>query len=218
MQHMQDTYGIPADLMAYVNVGLLEVVSENPNERTIEFHIPSMRERDTEGRTTSYSLTWINPKFNAQFCRHYEQQPGDAPNFELVMDIEDIGDDFVEPVQTVDELVGWLDGASAHVHRRKTGTPLPTPEELADAFCSIITSWLPVETVAEINRRNALPEYAGCCASHDFCDPNQAMIDAMWTFGVAFEPANDGMKLIDDAWEIAKQRGFATRENALAGD
>ncbi len=86
-------------------------------------------------------------------------------------------------------------------------TKIPSAEQLCDQFCRILNEWLDPPTVGEINRLNSLPEYAGCCASHDFCDPNQAMADALETFGVEFHP--DLCDLINEAWDQARERQFA---------
>lgn len=82
----------------------------------------------------------------------------------------------------------------------------PTTKELCDKFCRILNEWLPPQSIAEINRLNDSPEYEGCCATHDFCDPNQAMADALEEFGLHFDPKM--CDLINEAWELAKQRGF----------
>lgn len=102
-------YKIPAEVMAFVNDGFLEIVSENEAEKTVEFHIPSQRRTDTEGRITSWSIVWIHPDFNAQFCRYYDKEPGDLPNFHVVEDTTDIGDELVDGLNTVAELVEWLE-------------------------------------------------------------------------------------------------------------
>ena len=84
---------------------------------------------------------------------------------------------------------------------------VPSPEPLSEEFCRIMNEWLDPSEIREINRRNALPEYTGCCASHDFCDPNQAMADALETFGVELHP--DLCKLINEAWHRAREWQFA---------
>ena len=85
-------------------------------------------------------------------------------------------------------------------------TTIIDPEDLASEFCRVLNDWLGADTLQEINRRNALPEYESCCASHDFCDPNQAMLEAMETFGVGFEPDQCG--LINAAWDHARIQHF----------
>ena len=83
----------------------------------------------------------------------------------------------------------------------------PSSEQLSDVFCRILNEWLEQEQIREINRRNSLPEYSDCCASHDFCDPNQAMADALETFGLDFHPNLCG--LINEAWDRARDQQFA---------
>lgn len=81
--------------------------------------------------------------------------------------------------------------------------------KLSNAFSAILNEWIP-EKLAEVNRLNK--EHAGdnCCATHDFCDPNQAMIDAFKSlFGK--EPTGRNREqnyLIDNAWELSKTNGF----------
>jgi len=83
----------------------------------------------------------------------------------------------------------------------------PTSEQLARTFTRRIIDWLDNDTIAEVNRRNVLREYEGCCATHDFCDSNQAMIEALKTFGLEFD--HNLIELINEAWDRAKQAGFA---------
>jgi hypothetical protein len=117
MPDLATTYAIPPELMEFVNDGFLEVLAEAEAEKTIEFHIPSLLYEDHRGRGTSYSLTWTHPDFNAQFCRYYHERPGDLPNFELTIDTDDVGSED-EDLETVDDLVAWLDEALAVVRRR----------------------------------------------------------------------------------------------------
>lgn len=83
---------------------------------------------------------------------------------------------------------------------------VPTAEALAEQFSQTINDWFDADTIAEVNRLNHSPEYKGVCATHDFCDANQAMIDSLDTFGLEFE--HDLIELINASWEIAKQNGF----------
>lgn len=86
---------------------------------------------------------------------------------------------------------------------------------LAGIFADVVHDVTTPEEFAEIKRRNATPEYSGCCASHDFMDANEAM-------GRAFKQAFgrgplDGVEHMSDedialwnaAWNQAK-KGWLT--------
>lgn len=77
---------------------------------------------------------------------------------------------------------------------------------LSSEFSRILREWLSPDELAEINRRNSTPEYSGCCASHDFCDPNQAMVEALEVFGLDFHPRL--CDLVNEAWGIVSRSGF----------
>lgn len=79
--------------------------------------------------------------------------------------------------------------------------------DLAREFSRILCEWCTPDEMAEIRQRNLTPEYSGgCCASHDFYDANQAMIDAVESLGGEYDTDSD--LPIDAAWGIAKQAGF----------
>lgn len=84
--------------------------------------------------------------------------------------------------------------------------PMVSPGILAAEFSRILHEWLTADELAEIQRRNSTLEYSGFCASHDFCDPNQAMIDALSIHGLEFDTELCG--LINDAWAISRMSGF----------
>lgn len=115
-----------------------------------------------------------------------------------------------------------------------TGTTT-TPDALADAFADVLRRWLSPAEFAEMQRRNATPEYGGpVCASHDFCDANEAMAEAFkaltgrepvgsWETHpdpvtgeqVADDPAEEAQATADSAlwnaaWEIAGARHLIT--------
>lgn len=106
-------YGIPTGVMRFVENGLLEILREDEEHKTIEFHMPSKRWVDAEGRVTSYSLIWIHPDFNGQFCHYYDRIPGDLPNYWLTEDVTDIGAEQVAGLESVTDLVWWLDEFSS---------------------------------------------------------------------------------------------------------
>lgn len=86
----------------------------------------------------------------------------------------------------------------------------PTREErLAKQFHALVRRDLPGH-LAEIDRRNALPDMEGCCATHDFCDANEIMADAFKdTFGCEIDLNEDlDLRIWNGAWTIAKSRGF----------
>lgn len=102
-------------------------------------------------------------------------------------------------------------------------------EKLAKEFSKILNEWLSKDEITEINKRNATEEYKGNCATHDFCDPNQAMLDAfenvMGRELVFFngdvpesEKQNEyDMALWSKAWTLAHNNKFSTTAKYDAG-
>ena len=101
-------YQIPAEVMAFVDNGFLEVAEDIPDRATVEFRIPSLGSADSSDRYTLYNLVWIHPGRNAEFCHSYFERPGDMPNFYVRIDTEHSRDEQVENLETVDDLVDWL--------------------------------------------------------------------------------------------------------------
>ncbi len=110
MSGLAQKYKIPTEVMAFVNEGILKLAGEDEANKTVEFHIPAMRWRDRAGHITSYSVIWIHPDFNAEFCRYYAENPGDLPNFYAEKDTTDVGSDRVDGLESVDDFVAWLEG------------------------------------------------------------------------------------------------------------
>lgn len=71
-----------------------------------------------------------------------------------------------------DAVVKFVDGFDGKLNDQKWA--------IAIAFVDKIREWLSEEERAEVVRRNRLPEYRaiGACATHDFCDANEAMAPA----------------------------------------
>lgn len=92
-------------------------------------------------------------------------------------------------------------------------------ENLAQTFSKILLQWLGQDKIDAINAENALRNDTSC-ASHDHCDPNQAMIDA---YAVVFgrEPFNDDDQeqsdldtdRINEAWNLSKKNKFQFNPN-----
>lgn len=93
--------------------------------------------------------------------------------------------------------------------------------QLAREFCKRLNDYLGAEKMAEIRRRNATADYShGACATHDFCDANQLMIDAAIAANILpadYESARSDRdvlftdaenRLFDDAWTLARLAGY----------
>lgn len=85
---------------------------------------------------------------------------------------------------------------------------MATAIELAKAFAEKLNEVLTAEQMEQVNDLNAGARYAGLnvCHSHDFCDANQVMLDAL---GEEFDNSDEQNKLINEAWEIAKRAEFS---------
>ena len=94
-------------------------------------------------------------------------------------------------------------------------------EKLAEEFARIIREWLTAEEMIEVNRLNdAEPENSGICHSHDFCDANMALVEALDNLGIenSIDLPNDtfdervayiyAMKFESAAWDLAKSNHF----------
>ena len=88
----------------------------------------------------------------------------------------------------------------------------------AAEFSRVLCIWLPSDQIAEAVRLNAAesPDF-GICHSHDHCDANMAMYEAMTNLGIApYIDYEDGtaerdnhLALWNAAWDIAKAAGFS---------
>lgn len=80
---------------------------------------------------------------------------------------------------------------------------------LAREFANTIKEWLGKGAFKTMIEENKTPEYygTGCCASHNYCDSNQAMIDVLETNGIIY-----GSKKFDSAcslvWDYARKHNF----------
>lgn len=89
-----------------------------------------------------------------------------------------------------------------------------THEQVADKFREIIRDWHTPEQVETIDLRNRFEEDPGVCHSHDFCDANMAMMEAMESFDIpVFDETghinNDTCLFWGLSWDIASKKGFA---------
>ena len=92
------------------------------------------------------------------------------------------------------------------------------PESLANSFVAKLRSWLTPEQWQEMRRRNAMPEYRdfGACASHDFCDSNEALIQALESLDYSEYLENltsdKSLALFNAAWDIARREHLTATE------
>lgn len=86
---------------------------------------------------------------------------------------------------------------------------MTTIEQLSQEFTKVITNWLTPDQVAEVNKRNATPAYEGMCGTHDFCDANQAMIDA-WNIVCPGQDlfSEENWLIAGHAWNLSKTNQF----------
>jgi hypothetical protein len=82
---------------------------------------------------------------------------------------------------------------------------VPTAAVLADAFDRRLRDDIGDENYAEVICMNRTPEYERACASHDFCDANVTMLEAMMEFGIT--PDDDfGLALFNAAWDAWREK------------
>ena len=108
MPNMLADYKIPAEFTTFIDSGFLECLSENDAEKTITFHIPSLAWTDESGHDITFTLVWIHPDFNEQFCHYYLEAPGDLANFYVFKETSDLGDEQLD-IETLDDLICWLE-------------------------------------------------------------------------------------------------------------
>ena len=84
-----------------------------------------------------------------------------------------------------------------------------TVSHLAIEFANILKTWLTVDQLTAVNARN---ESGGddSCATHDFCDANEAMAEAFEKI-FANQPniqSDADLQLMNSAWSFAKTNKF----------
>lgn len=108
-QHDLNKYKLPDELMRFVDSGFLEVLKEHDSEKYVEFHIPSKVNEITRDHIMAYSVVWIHPDFNEEYCHFFTETPGDLPNFYVERNFSDDAWESINDLETVDDLVSWLE-------------------------------------------------------------------------------------------------------------
>lgn len=85
-----------------------------------------------------------------------------------------------------------------------------SPLKLANVFSSILRGMLTQEEFDKVRELNKTKEYSESCASHNFCDSNIAMIEALEALDIPFDTENEAQsELINEAWDLARANSFA---------
>ena len=108
MNYVAADYKLPPEIMAFVENGFLIKTSEEKAQKTIRFDIPSLGTATAADDFTSYTLVWIHPDHNAEFCHYYIETPGDLPNFYVEIHSPNAPDQQVDGLDSIDDLVDWL--------------------------------------------------------------------------------------------------------------
>jgi hypothetical protein len=108
MTELEKNYGVPAELKQFVDDGFLTVAIEKPEEKTVTFAIPKLAYRDENDNEMYFTLDWIHPDFNADFCHYYHENPGDLPNFYLRKECRSHGDEDID-LESLADLIAWLE-------------------------------------------------------------------------------------------------------------
>jgi len=86
-------------------------------------------------------------------------------------------------------------------------------QAVAFEFARILREWLTSKEMRVVLRRNKIRGMRNCCATHDFCDPNMAMLEAYARIHKISENdidlnADDVVERMNEAWSIAKAAQF----------
>lgn len=82
--------------------------------------------------------------------------------------------------------------------------------ELAAEFSRHLRAYLTMDQMAECIARNALETRADVCHSHDHCDANQFMLDALESLGIEYDSSSQTQAdLTNAAWDHAKATRFS---------
>jgi hypothetical protein len=102
-------------------------------------------------------------------------------------------------------------------HKPVPGTPFAdlTPEAMAKKFVEVLQQWLSVEELIEADDLNRVEPSPNVCHSHDHCDANMAMVEAIELLTgreYHFDPNDEPfMRVWNKAWDLAKAAGFSKK-------
>jgi hypothetical protein len=105
---LTDEYKVPHELSTFIDDGFLVPLTPTPEEKTIAFDIPSMGYQDEQDNDYSFTLVWIHPDFNKEFCHLYNEMPGDLPNFYVKKESRNTPEEYID-LDSLDDLIAWLE-------------------------------------------------------------------------------------------------------------
>lgn len=102
-------FKIPLDLQKFIDDGFLHLLSVNEDQKYLEFYIPSRRNIRNNNEIETYSMIWIHPDFNNDYCHFYLHQAGDLPNFYVQICSSNGRNEQLTGIDSFDQLVIWLE-------------------------------------------------------------------------------------------------------------
>ena len=95
------------------------------------------------------------------------------------------------------------------------------PKSIGDAFVAVLNEWLTSNEMTLVRERNALEPIPGICHSHDFCDANEAMLQAFYkTVGSPFDDGGhvteEAITLWNAAWDYAMRQHLTSETSKRA--
>jgi hypothetical protein len=112
LANLAEKYVLPPALKSYIDSGVLELISEDEANQTLDFTIRAYRFENRHGDITTVDVYWTHPGHHAAWCRTHGVDPKEEPNFEVIEDTTDLGEDYLD-INTIDELIEWLSAVRA---------------------------------------------------------------------------------------------------------
>lgn len=86
---------------------------------------------------------------------------------------------------------------------------LPTPKEVANTFIAVLKAWLTSEEMELIREKMKNSNDPSVCYTHDYCDANMAMDQALELHGLKVDIQKDAhVDLMNNAWSLAYKNKF----------
>jgi hypothetical protein len=81
-------------------------------------------------------------------------------------------------------------------------------EKIARKFAWILLRDLGIDKMQDVNMVNSKRNDSSC-ATHDHCDSNEAMLEALEAYGYGYDPESDSITdIINESWSLAKKNNF----------